>query len=126
MNFPVDSLNKLHVYSMHKNIGVLFIPLPCPGWIELREGCIELGNVAGCWQIGITNCKTKAETAHPLHPAALYEALDGTHLFPWPQSDVEMKHQPPQLLPNTPSPPPYAYHRARDMALDAGSWRKWS
>lgn len=27
------------------------------------------------------------------HPAALCEAPDGTHVFPWPQSDVRVKHQ---------------------------------
>lgn len=37
-----------------------------------------------------------------LHPAALCEGPDGTHLFSWPRSDVGMKHQPLQLLPPIP------------------------
>lgn len=39
-------------------------PLPCPGWIQLREGCIVLE--ACSWLLADLphNCKTEAETAH--------------------------------------------------------------
>lgn len=63
--------------------------------------------------------QNKGRNSSSLHPAALCEAPDGTHLFPWPQSDAGMKHQPPQLLPW----PPLPIHIPQSQGYGRAPWQ---